>query len=110
MSRRLRILARAGADIDRIFDWLAGRSPQGAANWYAALVAAVDRIAETPEQFAVAAESLPRWNRDIHQAPFKTARGRRYRLIFELTDTEVRILRVRGPGQPPVRRRDLPGQ
>lgn len=108
MSRSLRILARAGADIDRIFVWLARRSPQGAASWYTALTGAVARISQAPEQYAGAAEALPRWNRRIHQALFKTARGRRYRIVFELTDTEIRILRVRGPGQPPLRRRDLP--
>src|SRR5437588_54900 len=110
MSRILRILARARADIDRIFDWLEKRSPQGAATWYGALFEAVARIGENPEGFSILSEALPRWNREIHQALFKTPRGRRYRIVFELTETEIRILRVRGPGQPPLRRRDLPSE
>jgi plasmid stabilization system protein ParE len=108
MSRSLRFLARARADIDRIFGWLDRRSPQGAATWYDALFEAVGRIVEAPDSYPVAAESLSRWNRRIHQALFKTPRGNRYRIVFELTETDIRILRVRGPGQPPLRRRDLP--
>jgi plasmid stabilization system protein ParE len=107
MRQPPRILERAREDVQRIFDWLERRSPQGAVNWYVALVDAVERIAENPESYAITSEALPRWNREIHQALFKTPRGRRYRIIFELTETEIRILRVRGPGQPPLRGRDL---
>jgi plasmid stabilization system protein ParE len=108
MSRSLRILARARADIDAIYDWLQRRSPRGAATWYNALFAAVGRIAENPDAYAVVSEAAPRWNRKIHQALFKTPRGRLYRIVFEWTDAEILILRIRGPGQPPLRRRDLP--
>jgi plasmid stabilization system protein ParE len=104
---RVRILARAEVDIGQMFDWLTRRSPQGAANWYAALLTALSRIAKSPDHYSVVAESSSRWNRRIQQALFKTARGRRYRIIFEATDVEVRVLRVRGPGQPPLRRRDV---
>jgi plasmid stabilization system protein ParE len=34
MSYRIHTTAQAEADIDRIFTWLAARSPQGAARWY----------------------------------------------------------------------------
>lgn len=110
MSRSLRVLSKAKADIDRVFLWLKSRSPQGAANWYVALTKAVGRIVESPDGYPAAAEVLPRWNREIHEALFKTARGKRYRIVFELTESEVRILRVRGPGQPPLHRRDLPAE
>lgn len=110
MSRVLRILARARADINHVFDWLERRSKKGAATWYEALFRAVERIVENPEGFLTASESLSRWHRQIHQALFKTPRGRRYRIIFELTESEIRLLRVRGPGQPALRRRDLPSE
>ena len=110
MSRSLRIQARARADIDQIFDWLERRSPQGAAAWYHALYEAIGNIAEKPEAYPIASEAMPRWNREIHQTLFKTTRGKRYRIVFELTQSEIRILRVRGPGQPPLRRRDFPSE
>src|SRR5258708_4151973 len=110
MNRSLRILNRAKSDIDRIFAWLEARSPQGAARWSDALFDTVRRVSENPEGYSVASEALPRWRRGVHQALFKTRRGKPYRIVFELTDTEILVLRVRGPGQPPLRRRDLPAE
>jgi plasmid stabilization system protein ParE len=108
MSRTVRILAQAKSDIEQIFAWIESRSPKGAAAWYRTLFDAVEKIAAVPEGYPLITESTPRWNRKLHQALFKTARGNRYRAVFELTDVEIRILRIRGPGQPPLRRRDIP--
>src|SRR5438093_2568764 len=109
MSRTLRIVERARSDVDDIFKWLVQRSAQGAISWYLAFRRAVEQINSSPESFAEAAESH-RLGRQLRQAPFKTRRGRVYRIVFEVSDTEIMILRVRGPGQSPLRRRDLPGQ
>jgi len=98
MIPSIRILARARGDIDRIFDWLNERSPQGAAAWYEALYDAIARIAEDPARHSLLSESIPRWNRRVHQSLFKTARGRRYRIVFELTQDEIRILRTSAQG------------
>ena len=56
MSRPIRIVERARADVDGIFDWLAPRSVQGAIAWYLAFRRAIDKIGELPETFAEAAE------------------------------------------------------
>jgi len=66
-----------------------------------------NKIQAAPESYAQAPESLP-LSRDLRQAFFKTRRGRRYRIVFEVNEQEVIILRVRGPAQAPLRRRDLP--
>jgi plasmid stabilization system protein ParE len=109
MSRTLRILERAQADVEAIFDWLVHRSVRGAISWYVAFRRIGEKIADSPENFAEAPESgLLR--RDLRQALFKTRRGRFYRIIFEYSDSEVFLLRVRGPGQPPLRRRELPSE
>src|SRR5438309_1137247 len=108
MSRSIRILGKARADIVQILNWLDRRSPQGAANWYIVLVATIDKLVSKPEGYPILAEASPRWNRRIHQALFKTSRGKNYRIVFEWTDVEVQILRVRSPYQRPLRRRDLP--
>jgi plasmid stabilization system protein ParE len=107
MSRPLRVLGRAAADVDDIFNWLARRSVVGAISWYAAFHSELSQIASSPESFAEAAESRPLgW--PLRQALFKTRRGRIYRVLFQLFETEIIVLRVRGPGQPPLRRRDFP--
>lgn len=107
MSRPLRIVERARSDVDHIFNWLVHRSIQGAISWYLAFLRIVGEIASSPESFAEAPESLP-LRRPLRQALFKTRRGRVYRIVFEVSETEVMILRVRGPGQSPLRPRDLP--
>lgn len=109
MNRTLRIVERARADVDSIFAWLIHRSVRGAITWYLAFRQAAASIALSPETFATAMESHC-LDRPIRQATFKTRRGRLYRIVFELTETEIKILRVRGPGQRPLRERDLPGK
>jgi plasmid stabilization system protein ParE len=107
MSQKLRILERARIDVEDIFQWLVHRSVRGAVSWYLAFRKALEEIVSSPESFAEAAESNL-LGRKLRQSLFKTRRGRFYR--FEVFDTEIIILRVRGQGQSPLRRRDLPGQ
>ena len=107
MSRTLRILERASADVDEVFNWLVHRSVEGAIFWFMAFKKAVTRVASTGETLGSAPESV-RFKRDLRQAFFKTRRGRTYRIVFEITQTEIVILRVRGPGQALLRLRDLP--
>ncbi len=109
MSRALRIVERARSDVDDIFNWLVHRSVPGAIAWYLAFRQAIEKVVSAPEGFAEAAEPHP-LGRQLRQAFFKTRRGRAYRVVFELSDTDIIILRVRGPGQSQLRRRDLPGQ
>jgi len=44
----------------------------------------------------------------IRHVFFRTRAGRTYRALFLLVGDEVRVLRVRGPGQPPVGPDELP--
>jgi plasmid stabilization system protein ParE len=107
MNRHIEFVPRARKDLAAILKWLHVRSPRGAASWYQAFWDAVTRISADPDSFAVAEESH-RLKRVARQALFKTRRGRLYRIIFEFSQTEVFILRVRRPGQRPLRRGDLP--
>jgi plasmid stabilization system protein ParE len=109
MSRTLRILERARTDVDNIFDWLVHRSVRGAITWYLAFGRAVEKIAAAPESYAAAPEA-DLLGRPLRQSLFKTRRGRIYRIVFEFTDTETVLLRVRGPGQPRLKRRELPSE
>jgi plasmid stabilization system protein ParE len=106
MSRPLRILQRAQNDVDEIFNWLVRRSIRGAISWYVAFGHAIGRIQESPENYSRAPEGEI-LHSELRQAFFKTRRGRRYRIIFQFDDQTIVVLRVRGPGQAPLRRRDV---
>jgi mRNA-degrading endonuclease RelE of RelBE toxin-antitoxin system len=50
----------------------------------------VEALADDAESFAVAAE-FGRLNPAIRQAFFKTRRGKRYRIVFLIDESEVRV-------------------
>jgi plasmid stabilization system protein ParE len=106
IMRFINVQRRARADLDRIYDWLETRSHRGAVSWYRAFWAAAMRIAEDPESYSIVDEA-PDVSRPVRQAIFKTRRGKRYRIIFDFSETDVYIYRVRQPGQRPLRDRDL---
>ena len=106
MSLTVRILRRAQAVADEIYDWIAKRSAAGAVRWYSAFRASAASLDQQHERCAPAPESES-VGYDVRQRFFKTRRGRTYRLLFTIVQDEVRILRVRGPGQAPVTRDDL---
>ena len=106
MPYTVKILRRAEADLSRIFTWLRKRSPSGANAWYAALSQAVGELAADAHRYSPAAESA-RLGTDVRERFFKTRHGSRYRIVFVIALEEVRVLRIRGRGQRPLRRRDL---
>jgi len=107
MTLEIRVLGRATADADHIYLWLHQRSPDGAAAWYAAYFNKLCELGDSKSASSIAPEAIA-LGVDLRQAFFKTRRGRSYRLLFLIAGNELRVLRVRGPGQRPVTRRDLP--
>jgi plasmid stabilization system protein ParE len=101
MMRRLIIFPRAEQDAQRIFDWLAARSPQGADNWFIALEDAIKRLLDNPTVYALAPEDEA-VHCDLRQFLFRTRHGNIYRGLFTIVGNEIRVLRLRGPGQPPL--------
>jgi plasmid stabilization system protein ParE len=101
MKYNVLALRRAEADIRGIVRWIARRSPQGAASWLDALEEVLGYLADHAGSCAAAAEAAE-CGIPIKQSLFATRRGRTYRAIFIITGNQVRILRVRGPGQPPL--------
>ena len=106
MTLRLKILPRAEHDAQHIFDYLLERSPKGAAAWWASFEQAAARAVVNAAQFGVAPEN-EMVQVELRQVLFKTRRGRGYRFVFTVSGDELRILRVRGPGQPPLRSDEL---
>jgi plasmid stabilization system protein ParE len=106
MKSEVRVLRRARADADSIYEWLYQRSPQGADSWYAAFLAKLTSLQTNAAGCPVAPEAA-KIAMDVRQAFFKSRRGKSYRLLFIVEQNAVRVLRVRGPGQRPVTRRDI---
>lgn len=107
MTFQVRLLRRGQSDVDDIYLWLRKRSPAGAVAWYAAFLERLDDLSSNATACSIAPESQ-RLDFELRQAFFRTRRGRTYRLLFMLREEEVLVLRVRGPGQRPVTRRDFP--
>lgn len=106
MTLALNLLPQAERDAQHIFDWLGQLSPEGAKRWWAAFETAVQKLTENPERYGVAPEDAVT-DAEIRQFLFKTPRGRTYRDVFTVMGKELRVLRIRGPGQPPLEADEL---
>lgn len=106
MTREIRSVRQAKADVNDTISYIAPRSMRGAIAWYLAFRRALDRIADAPGSHALAAESDD-IGRELREVLFRTRSGRKYRIIYEVFDTEILILRIRRPGEKPLRRRDV---
>ena len=92
-------LRRADADVRHIARWIAQRSLQGAESWLDAYEELLERLTESADTYASATEDAD-FDIPLKQALFGTPRGRTYRALFTIVGNQVRILRIRGPGQP----------
>lgn len=101
MKFDVKALRKAEADVLSITKYLYEWSPQGAAAWLDAYRLARMRLATSADRCGEAEEN-EHFDIDVRQALFKTKRGRIYRMLFTVVGNEVRILRVRGPGQAPI--------
>jgi plasmid stabilization system protein ParE len=95
----VRTLPRAEYDAQQIYNWIVERSPEGAVSWWLAFEAACQRLSQEPTSYELAPEAET-CGREIRQILFKTPHGRYYRALYVVVANEVRVVRVRGPGQP----------
>lgn len=107
MSFHVRVLTAAHRDADVITEWLMDRSLTGAEHWVDAYQSALVALRQTPDRHSLAPEAGV-VEQPIRQFFFKTRFGRRYRLIFLIVGSEVRVLRVRAPGEAPLNEFDIP--
>src|SRR5262245_22322257 len=106
MTNSFVIFRRAAGDFHKIVKWLKTRSPAGAEAWRFAFAECLAEIISDPSRYEKVAEgSVP--PHGIRQALFHTRRGNKYRIVFQVVGFEVRVLRIRGPGQRNLRDRDL---
>ncbi len=106
MTYRVKVLARARNDLDGIVAFVAERSPEGAARLLARLEDATARLEVDPFVAPIASES-EEVGEEVRNIIFRTKVGRTYRALFVVVGDEVRVLWVRGSGQPPLKSTDF---
>jgi len=106
MAHHVRVLRQAERELDDIVAWIAVRSLGGAARLLAAFAKAKDELAANPFLFGLAPES-EFVAVEVRNVFFKTRRGRRYRALYVIVESEVRVLHVRGPGEAVLRPLDV---
>jgi plasmid stabilization system protein ParE len=106
MTYRIILQPGAESDVERIIDYLAERSSEGAAAWCTSWEKILAELRQRPETFGLAPESYYQADQ-VRQALFKTRRGRTYRALFVVVYDTVHIIHVRGPGQDLVPPEDL---
>ena len=67
------------------------------------------KLTQNPKRYGFAPENKPA-SRELRQSLFKTPRGRRYRAVFVVVENEVRVLRIRGPGQSELEPDEMPSE
>ena len=107
MTLPVRVLPRAKKDFRHIFSYIEAQSVQGSNRWKDAFRECTNRVASNPERIARAPEN-DFAKLELRQALFKTPKGLTYRMVFTVLDETVLILRVRGPGQPPLTEDEIP--
>ncbi|HLQ46149.1 MAG TPA: type II toxin-antitoxin system RelE/ParE family toxin [Planctomycetaceae bacterium] len=106
MKFRVLMEPRAKSQFMQIVRWLCRRTTEGAARWIDAFEQMIDDLEDHADNCGLAEEnSLV--SREIRETRFKTKHGRTYRAVFTILNGQVRILAIRGPGQAPLKRRDL---
>lgn len=98
MKYRVQIQPRAVADVTQIFDWIGTQSPSGARRWFDEFMRVLESVAANPLGFGFAPENKQA-TAEIHQAIFRTRRGKPYRVVFYVEEDNVHIVHVRGHGQ-----------
>jgi len=97
MSFRVELTATAAEEIRHGFRWLSQHSPAAAERWRAALLTAIDSLVDHPERCALAPED--EWYQNGLRQLLHGKRRSVYRILFEVRDGVVVILRVRHAAQ-----------
>ena len=93
MKYQVVITPLALAEVQEAYDWLVERAPRAADRWREALLKAVNSLEKFPKRCGLAPEST-HFGREIRQLLYGKRRGI-YRILFEIRDTTVVVLRVR---------------
>jgi plasmid stabilization system protein ParE len=98
MAYAVQITARALREIDEALEWLAAGSRAAAARWYEKLMEAVRSLEDQSERCGLAPEDEWYEGGELRQMLYGKRRGI-YRILFEIREDTVYILRVRHGAQ-----------
>lgn len=87
----------AWSEVEEAYEWLAARAPAAAQKWKMGLLGLVARLETLPRVCSVAPES-DYFGREIRQLLYGK-RWNKYRVLFEIRDAKVIVLRVRHSSQ-----------
>ena len=106
MKYQVRLTAKAEQDVASVLQWLQEQSAEAAGGrWFAQLMARVATLETHPDRCGLAAESAD-LGLEVRQLVFGRRRGR-HRLLFQIQDRTVFILRVWHSARDAVSRDDL---
>jgi plasmid stabilization system protein ParE len=106
-SYQVEVSDTADAEADKVFIWLAGRSPVAAGRWYQGLLEAYQSLSRFPSRCPLAPENDAFPEVEVRQLMYGTGRSA-YRILFfirermEHDSPVVRILHVRHGSQQPL--------
>jgi plasmid stabilization system protein ParE len=98
MKFRVNLLQAAERDVRTILEYLSTGSKSGATAWAKTFDKALIHLEESADSCPLAAED-EHVDFEVREILFKTRRGLMYRALFTLSESNVFILHVRGPGQ-----------
>lgn len=96
MSFRVEIARKAAHEIEEQYEWLAERSPAAADRWRDSLLDAITSLEDNPERCPEALKA--EWYEGLRQL-LHGKRRQVHRILFEIRDDVVIILRVRHSAQ-----------
>jgi len=98
---RVVITARARADAVGAFRWIAERSPDAAARWYAGFQKAIAKLTDMPQRCPVAEDESEQLGITLRQMLYGRRRGV-YRILFSVEGDTVTLHYVRHSAQGPI--------
>lgn len=89
----------AERDIEIAFQWWSeNRSPAQAVKWYGSILSTIETLREMPDRCPYASEA-DKLKLPVRQLLFGVSKRPTHRILFELVNDEVRVLRVRNAAQ-----------
>jgi plasmid stabilization system protein ParE len=93
MKYRVEITDTAWMELQEAYDWLAHRAPIAADRWKSGLLEAIRKLETFPAARSVAPETAY-FGREVRQLLYGK-RNNKYRILFEIRNKTVIVLRVR---------------